>query len=185
MIKVQITSEEKKRCFDFASLIINGGNQYNRFNKSLNVQIVRTYIGKLAEYVFLHFLHSKGVQYDEGDMFEIFEGQENADPHDFIMPNGKTVDIKTASLPFHSRIMVPMSQFHLKKDFYVGIKLNFINTQDRSINPSKINDCILFGYIERSVLEQQPTKSFGEGPCKSYALSDLKPISQLIEGFTP
>lgn len=48
-----------------------------------------------------------------------------------------------------------------------------------------INDCILFGYIERSVLEQQPTKSFGEGPCKSYALSDLKPISQLIEGFTP
>ena len=183
MIPVRVRDEEKKRCLDFARSIIERGDQFNRFNQSKSVQTTRTYVGKLAEYVFLHFLHSHGVHYDVGDMFEIFEGQQNADSYDFITADKKTVDIKTASLPFHKRIMIPISQFHLKKDFYVGIKLNFSCGKDKEIDPMSIQDCIIHGYVERSLLESQPTKNFGEGYCKAYELTQLNSISQLIERF--
>lgn len=182
-MKRTINIEEKERCYEFARQIITGGNQFNRFNQNDNTQINRTYVGKLAEYVFLKFLHEQGIKYDEGDMFEIFEGQENADTYDFVTPLKKTIDIKTASLPFHSRIMVPISQFHLRKDFYVGIKLNFLETKGSTIDPMKINDCEICGYVDRLVLENQPTQFFGEGDCKAYPLTKLKPIETLIKYF--
>jgi hypothetical protein len=179
----QITLEEKNRCLKFATEIIKGGNQFNRFNQNQITQINRTYVGKLAEYVFLHFLNDNGIEYSEGDMFEIFEGQENADTYDFVTGNGKSIDIKTASLPFHKRIMIPISQFHLSKDYYVGIKLNFKNTSGRNINPMDIDSCQICGYIERSVMENQPTQYFGEGNCKAYSLNNLKPINDLLKLF--
>ncbi len=178
-----ITQEEKVRCYEFAREIITGGNQFNRFQQNQNTQINRTYIGKLAEYVFLHLLQEQGIDYAEGDMFEIFAGQENADEHDFITANGHSIDIKTASLPFHKRIMVPITQFHLRKDYYVGIKLNFYNIQGRQINPMDIDNCIIHGYVAREILEQQPTQNFGEGDCKAYFLSQLQPIEQLLGEF--
>lgn len=178
-----ITLEEKTRCLDFATQIIQGGNQYNRFNQNNSTQINRTYVGKLAEYVFLHFLHENNIPYEEGDMFEIFEGQENADTYDFVTITNESIDIKTASLPFHKRIMVPISQFHLRKDFYVGIKLNFKNTSGRSLDPMDIDNCEICGYIERELLEMQPTQFFGEGNCKAFALSSLKPINELLRKF--
>ena len=180
---LKITNEEKTRCLNFANEIIKGGNQFNRFNKSKSTQINRTYVGKLAEYVFLHFLNNNGIEYKEGDMFQIFEGQENADTYDFITPNNKSVDVKTASLPFHKRIMVPSSQFHLRKDFYVGIKLNFNNTEGHNIDPMDIETCQICGYIERSIMERQPSQFFGEGNCKAYSLNDLNPINDLLKLF--
>jgi hypothetical protein len=128
-------------------------------------------------------LKENEIDYDEGDMFEIFEGQENADTYDFVTPCKKSIDIKTASLPFHSRIMVPMSQFHLRKDFYVGIKLNFLNTLGRTIKPMEIENCNIHGFIEREVLEKKPTQYFGEGNCKAYSLASLKPIDNIIQLF--
>jgi hypothetical protein len=182
-MRVKITSEEKERYLNFATEIIHGQNQFNRFNQSVETQIARTYIGKLAEYVFLHFLHSKGVLYYEGDMFQIFQGQENSDTYDFVTIDNESVDIKTASLPFHSRIMIPMSQFHLKKDYYVGIKLNFKTEQGKILDLKAIEDCTIFGYIERLELEMAPVKHFGEGYCKSIELVKLKPIEDLLKKF--
>lgn len=179
----QITTQEKNRCLKFATEIILGGNQFNRFNQNQITQINRTYVGKLAEYVFLKFLNDNGIEYKEGDMFEIFEGQANADTYDFVTSNNKTIDIKTASLPFHKRIMIPSSQFHLRKDFYVGIKLNFRNTSGKNINPMDIDDCNICRYIDRTVMENQPTQYFGEGYCKAYPLKNLKPINNLIKLF--
>jgi hypothetical protein len=176
----KITHEEKTRCLAFAVEIIEGGNQFNRFNQSNNTQIVRTYVGKLAEYVFLHYLNDNNIPYEEGNMFEIFQGAENADTYDFITPNNESIDIKTASLPFHSRIMIPISQFHLRKDFYVGIKLNFLSVENGKIDPMNIESCIICGYIERSILEESPTEFYGEGYCKSISLVNLKPISSLL-----
>jgi hypothetical protein len=182
MITLSVTPEEIDRCYAFAKKIIEGGNQFNRFNQNTSTQINRTYIGKLAEYVFLHYLHSQMIEYAEGDMFEVFEGQENADTCDFLLPNGQSIDIKTASLPFHSRIMAPMSQFHLKKDFYVGIKLNFATEKDEII-PSKISSCILYGYADRAYMEARPVQNFGEGDCKAVSLNKLLPIERLIKGY--
>lgn len=182
MIALSVTREEIDRCYAFAKKIIEGGNQFNRFNQNTNTQINRTYIGKLAEYVFLHFLHSQGIAYAEGDMFQIFEGQENADTYDFLLPNGQSIDIKTASLPFHKRIMAPMSQFHLKKDFYVGIKLNFA-TAGKEILPGQIKDCVLHGYVERAFLENAPVENYGEGNCKAALLSGMKSIEALVNMY--
>lgn len=179
----QITEKEKERCYQFARTIIKGGDQFNRFNQNEKTQINRTYIGKLGEYLFLKMLHANGVNYEEGDMFEIFAGKENADTYDFKTWENKTVDIKTASLPFHQRIMVPLSQFHLKKDYYVGIKLNFYGIENGQIKPALIKDCDFCGYIDRASLEKQPTQHFGEGPCKAFKLKDLKPMEELVELF--
>jgi len=182
-MRVSITEEEKTKCLYFAEVIVTTDNQFNRFNQNIQTQINRTYIGKLAEYVFLHLLHSRGIDYPEGDMFEIFDGEENADDHDFITSKGEGVDIKTASLPFHKRIMIPESQFHLKKDWYVGIKLNFNNIKDRMIDPMDINDATIYGYIDRESLERQPTQNFGEGRCKAYVLNKMRPIEELLKRF--
>lgn len=176
---LQVTDEEKERCFDFAERIIIRGDQYNRFGQTGEIQIHRTYIGKLAEYVFLHFLHSRNIPYQEGDMFEIFAGQENADTYDFLLPNGQSIDIKTASRAFHSRIMIPISQFHLRKDYYVGIKLNFDILYGKIV-PLSIRTCVLHGYIDRRTMELQPTKNFGEGDCKAYRLNQMITIENLI-----
>ena len=182
MITLFITQEEKNRSLNFAKEIINGGNQFDRFNQSNSTQIIRTYVGKLAEYIFLHFLHSRNIVVPEGDMFEIYIGSQNVDACDFVLPNGQSIDIKTASLPFHKRIMVPITQFHLRKDFYVGIKLNF-NTSTKLIDVDNIKTAIIHGYTTRETLETQPTQNFGEGFCKAYPLTSLLNIEQLIKMY--
>ncbi|MBT7556188.1 hypothetical protein HN615_04605 [Candidatus Woesearchaeota archaeon] len=183
MIIRKVTENEKEKCYQFSKDIIEGGNQFNRFNQSLKTQINRTYIGKLAEYVFLNFLKENSVTYDEGGMFEIFSGQANVDNYDFVTKNFETVDIKTASLPFHSRIMIPMDQFHNKKDYYVGVKLHFKNVYEKVISPMNIEKCTLYGYIDRKKLEDRPVENFGEGGCKAYKLNKMLPIGDLLGKF--
>jgi hypothetical protein len=182
MITVNVTEEQKIKCWQFAENIINEGNQFDRFQKSKDIQILRTYVGKLAEYIFYHYIKSKGIDYEIGDMFEIYSGTENVDLYDFVLPSGRTIDIKTASLPFHKRIMIPISQFHLKKDFYVGIKLLF-SVDERIISPMSIRKAIIYGYIDRKSLEERPTENFGEGDCKSFMLTELMDIEHLINYF--
>ena len=133
--------------------------------------------------MFLRYLNSNSKSYDEGDMFEIFQGQQNVDSYDFITKEGYTIDIKTASKPFHKRIMVPIDQLNVKKDIYVGIKLNFSSMNGPYINLYDINDCKIFGYIKYSLLIQQPTENFGEGPCKSIQLNQLEPPETLLKLF--
>jgi hypothetical protein len=184
MININIKSEEIHRSYQFAKDIIEQNNQYNRFDKSMQTQINRTYIGKLAEYVFLHYLQELGKDVEEGDMFKIYDGAENADDADFTLKDGRTIDIKTASLPFHQRIMIPISQLHLKKDIYVGIKLNFLDTDRYGIlNYTKIENASIYGYIEREIIAATPTQNFGEGDCKAYLLNNLKTINNIIQGF--
>jgi hypothetical protein len=183
MVERKINQLQAKKCHEFATKIITESNQYNRFNKSTDIQIIRTYVGKLAEVVFLEYLLELGVDAEEGDMFEIFAGAENADGFDFTLPNGQTIDIKTASLPFHSRIMVPITQFHLKKDYYVGIKLYFTTLNIQEILEFKIDKAVIFGYATRQEFEQMPTANYGEGNCKAISLNALHPISELIKKF--
>ena len=124
MINIAISKKDINKCFNFSKAIIQTNNQFNRFHKSQQIQIERTFIGKIAEYIFLKFLRNNGVNYPEGDMFDIFEGKENVDSFDFITMSGNTVDIKTASKTFHKRIMIPISQWHLEKNYYVGIRIH-------------------------------------------------------------
>lgn len=180
-VLISITDEEKQRCHEFSTKIITSENQYNRFSQSTDVQILRTYIGKLAEYVFLHYLHRQGIPYPEGDMFSIFSGQTNVDDFDFATRQQETVDIKTASRSFHRRIMIPLDQYKaMPKDYYVGIKLNFIEERGM-IKPFNIENCALYGYTTRVLLDSNNVENYGEGNCKAIELSNLHDINTLIE----
>jgi hypothetical protein len=117
-------------------------------------------------------------------MFEIFEGQTNVDSFDFKTKNRETVDIKTASKSFHKRIMVPISQWKLEKNYYVGIKIETnIEMNSNEIIIDSINGAILYGYCTRSQIGQSKTMSFGEGPCKHYLLDKLDDIDILLDEF--
>ncbi|MFW6015672.1 MAG: hypothetical protein ACOCRK_04485 [bacterium] len=181
---VNINQEVIKRCYDFANEIINTNNQYNRLPATIDRRIERTFVGKLAEYSFLLFLKEEGINYPEGDMFQIFNGQENVDNYDFITNNGNAVDIKSASKPNHRRIMVPIDQFNnIPKDYYVGIKLNTEVTDDDKIIINSIQSARIYGYCTYQSLQQTHTRSFGEGPCKHMYLNRLHNIYDLIRMF--
>lgn len=183
MVEIKVTMKQKQRCYNFAKEIIEGNNQFNRFAQSNLTQINRTYIGKLAELIFFDYIKSLGIKINEGDMFKIYEGQKNVDAYDFVLPNNKTIDIKTASLPFHKRIMIPIDQFiSLKKDYYVGIRLNF-SAIDKKIEPFSIETAIIYGYTTRKILEKKQTSNFGEGNCKAIELTELKDINYIINLF--
>ena len=183
MIRQPIDAAAVERCLTFAKEIIGQGDQYNRFRQTADVQIDRTFVGKLGEYAFLLYLHASGIPYEEGDMFEIFPGQENADTFDFETTDGESVDIKTASKPFHQRIMVPDSQFHLEKDYYVGIKLNFQMKTQRDIIRNSVDTAEIYGYCVRNYLANRASRNFGEGSCKYALLIELQPIDRLIRLF--
>jgi hypothetical protein len=181
---LNVSKNDRNKCLDFSKKIIQTQNQYNRFDKTLYTQIERTFIGKLAEYLFYKFLIEKGINYPVGDMFEIFEGQTNVDSFDFKTKNGETVDIKTASKSFHKRIMVPISQWKLEKDYYVGIKIETnIEINSNKIKIDSINEAILYGYCTRSQIGKSIIMSFGEGPCKHYLLDKLDDIDIILDKF--
>ena len=77
-----------------------------------------------------------------------------------------------------------MSQFHLKKDVYVGIKLNFNNVVNNTIIPLDIDNCTIHGYVKRQVLDERPVEYFGEGNCKAVLLTELNNVEQLLKMFT-
>ncbi|GAB6100648.1 hypothetical protein JCM16358_25270 [Halanaerocella petrolearia] len=184
MPTVLITSEMRKKAHNFASNIISGGNQYDRLPTTINERIGRTFAGKLAEYAFLHYLRSQEINYSEGDMFEVFEGQENVDGFDFETDNGRTIDIKCASKPFHSRIMVPIDQFNsIPKDYYIGIKLHSKLSDKGRILTNSITKATISGYCTYKELDQVTTKSFGEGACKHKRLDELNDIETIINMF--
>lgn len=184
MVQVEITREMIERCYNFSADIILGGNQYNRLPAIVDVRIERTFVGKLAEYVFLNYMRNRGINYDEGDMFEIFEGQQNVDGYDFETTNGSTVDIKSASKPFHSRIMIPIDQFeNIPKDYYVGIKIHTELSQNGLIKIDSIKNATIYGYCEYEYLERFDTENYGEGPCKAIKLNRLMNIESLVRMF--
>lgn len=185
MLVVKITPAMRERAFNFASQIIRDGNQYNRLPTSIKKRIERTFVGKLAEYVFLIYLRRQGINYPEGDMFTIYPGERNVDGYDFITNNSETVDIKSAYKNYHRRIMVPIDQFeNIPKNYYVGIK--FVNT-DLSNNGLVLRDSInqarIYGFCTYDVLRKRPTEDYGEGLCKAIELDKLDNIDVLVNMF--
>lgn len=194
--KVDITSDMREKSWIFAEKIIIGDNQYNRLlpaevkdDKELAdlIRIQRTYVGKLAECIFLQYLQDNGVNYDDTGMFDIWEGQINVDKYDFITKNNKKVDVKAAYRSNHYNLVINREQFENDaKDFYVGIKLNAKDSpvdKKNLIIPDSITIGQIFGYAERSFLERLDYHNLGESDCKKYPLKRLLNIKRLIKLF--
>lgn len=190
--EVEVTDEMKEFCWDFSTRIILGRNQLDRLSPSWTndnelknlIRIQRTYAGKIGELCFLILLASKNIETEHDDMFEIFAGQENTDSYDFTTFDGRTIDVKAAFRPSHRKLVVNLTQLiNIPKDFYVGVKLNAIDSDrdNKVIDDKSITKVTIYGYEERESLCNLPNSNLGEADCKNKNLEELLSIDRLIE----
>ena len=126
-------------------------------------------IGKLGEIAFAKFLGENGKSLaGSEDMFTVWDDTHEVDTMDFQTSDGKTIDVKTASESYHTRILVPYDQYqNQRKDYYVGVR----------IFAGEVTAEVL-GFAAWAELEP-----FGGGDYPAYArsLDLLHPISELID----
>lgn len=164
---IQFSDTDVAKAQDFAA----SGSQhtYNRRGVSPEEQQRDVFIGKLGEIAFAKFLaeHGKALTGSE-DMFTVWADTRTVDNMDFQTTDGKTVDVKTASEAYHTRILVPHDQYtNQPKDYYVGVRIH----QDRK--SATIEGFATHGQLRRTGVGHYP--NFG------IALSELQPIALLIE----
>lgn len=185
---VQITEEMRRRCYEFSREIVLQENQYNRIDAPTRVRIERTYVGKIAEYAVLNFLRSKGIPCNEGNMFVIIPGETNADTFDFELDNGQTIDVKCASKPNHSRIMIPCDQLkNHPKDFYIGVKLLNVRLYYEDgielIDFNSVQLAEVIGYCTYDDVIKMKNGNW-QFPCKWTYLNNLRRIEELLPLFS-
>ena len=57
-------------------------------------------------------------------MFTAWSDTYRVDTTDFQTSDGKSIDIKTASENYHTRILVPYDQYkNQRKDYYIGVRI--------------------------------------------------------------
>ena len=142
---------------------------FNRRGVSQQEQERDIRIGKLGEIALARLLAERGKALrGAGDMFTVWNDTHAVDNMDFQTTTGETVDVKTASLAYHTRILVPYDQFlNQPKRYYVGVR---IHPDGRSAT--------LEGYAAHRQLA--PT-GVGRYPNYGIALSELQPICELLD----
>jgi len=101
-------------------------------------------------------------------MFTVWQDIYEVDTMDFQTADGKTIDIKTASERYHTRILVPHDQYRRqRKDYYVGVRI-FAGEQTAEV--------IGFAAYQELI-------PFGRGDYPAYAreLQLLHPITELLK----
>lgn len=164
---IEFTRNEIASAADFAKR--SAATTYNRRRESPTRHERNSRIGKLGEIAFAKFLRINGKALTGSeDMFTVWEDIYKVDRMDFQTSDGKTIDIKTASENFHTRILVPHDQYRQQqKDYYVGVRI---------FQGEKTAEVI--GYAMYAELEP-----FGGGDYPAYArsLNVLHPISDLLD----
>ena len=164
---IEFTADEIESATEFAKR--SAPTTYNR-RSELPVRHERnSRIGKLGEIAFAKFLRENGKEVSGSeDMFTVWDDIYKVDRMDFQTSDGKTIDIKTASESYHTRILVPHDQYRQQqKDYYVGVRI-FAGEVTAEV----------IGFAAWGELEP-----FGGGDYPAYArkLDSLHPISELLE----
>ena len=196
--EVDVTQAMRDQALAFAAKIKLGNNQFSRLLPAtlertpdnilriLKLEIQRTYVGKLGELVLLSFLTENGIDCDTGEMFTIYDGQENTDSYDFMTNSGLSVDVKTGFRSNHTRLLVNRDQFERNpKELYVGVKLNGqdIPGDDKLIDWDSVQTAVIKGYAEKTYLERVQYRDFGEGLAKGLTYNRLMGIERLLSYF--
>ena len=151
---------------------------YRRLTRSVNDEkhLRRIRVGKYGELAFQRFLEKNGRQpLGAEDMFTVWPGTGNVDALDFKTVDGRTVDVKTASESYHSRIIVPRDQFlNQPKDYYVGVRIDLAGPW-----------ADIKGYATRADMMIEPVRDWSEGLANARNLRDLRPIAGLLAQFPP
>ena len=164
---IEFTRNEIERATDFAKQF--APTTYNRRDE-LPVRWERNYrISKLGEIAFARFLRANGKMIlGNEDMFTVWSNTHRVDAMDFQTSDGKSIDIKTVSESYHTRILVPYDQHrNQRKDYYVGVRI-FAGDVTAEV----------IGFAAWEELEP-----FGGSDYPTYAreLSLLHPISELLD----
>jgi len=126
-MKYVIKKEDAEKCLNFAEASRGSTWDYSsnaEKNKDSN-RIIEIYIGKLGEMGFKYFLESVGIVPNCPEMFKIYEQKEKRDYTDFVMPNGKKIDVKSTR-----GWGIGGNPKHLNdQHYYVGVKVE-INEDD-------------------------------------------------------
>lgn len=193
--EMDITPLMKKLALDFSTDIVIGNNQYNRLlpaeaeriDDQIKIRIQRTYMGKLAELAFADFLIERGIQFSTSGMFQIYQGQENVDEYDFVSSTGDKIDIKCGFRSIHRLLAINTDQFDSDnhKDYYVAIKLNAIDTNERLrlVDLNSVTHAQILGYAEYQYLLNAEIRDLGEGPARILDYSRLLGIDRLLRVF--
>lgn len=194
LIGVYITDEMIDKAYDFSEKIIKSNNQYSRMMQTGitnsadkdKIRINRTFVGKLGELCFFEFLKAKGVYVDIDGMFDIFEGQTNVDEYDLKLPNGKTIEIKSAVFKNHNNLVVPIDQFNnMPKSFYVGVKFEcpLQGNNYMFIEKNTFKKATIEGFCTYDDLAKNKTINLGEFDCKARRFEYLTDIQKLVDMF--
>ena len=164
---ITFTRNDIERAAEFARR--SAPTTYNRRRESPERHERNTRIGKLGEIAFAKFLSANGKALSGSeDMFTVWSDTHRVDEMDFLTSDGKTIDVKTASESFHTRILVPHDQYRRQpKDYYVGVRIFSGETTAEII-----------GFAAWAELTP-----FGRGDYPAYArdLNSLHPINELLE----
>ncbi|MCM1101111.1 MAG: hypothetical protein NC398_06975 [Acetatifactor muris] len=195
---VDIDDAMKAQAMDFARKLILTDNQYSRLlpkevreggdqNVKAQIEIQRTYMGKLGELAFVRLLRESGRAVDVGDMFTIYEGQTHVDAFDFKTATGHSVDVKTGFRDIHKRLLVNVEQFdRIPKDYYVGVKVYALDRDPELtlVDWNQITKADIFGYAEHAYMKNYAEiRDFGEGPARWLYYNRLLGIDRLIAEF--
>ena len=164
---ITFTRDDITRATEFARR--SAPTTYNRRGESPERHERNSRIGKLGEIAFAKFLRENGKELTGSEeMFTVWEDIYEVDKMDFQTSDGKTIDVKTASESFHTRILVPHDQYRRqRKDYYVGVRI-FPGEETAEV----------IGFAEWAELEP-----FGRGDYPAYArsLNLLHPINTLLD----
>ena len=120
---IEFTADEIAKATEFGQK--SAASIFNRRGKSMVRHQRNNRIGKLGEIAFARFLTDNGkALLGSEDMFTVWDNIYKVDRMDFQTSDGKTIDVKTASENYHTRILVPYDQYqNQRKDFYVGVRI--------------------------------------------------------------
>ena len=126
-------------------------------------------VGKLGELAWLRYLQGNGKAVQGAELMFV----NTPDAKDFATGSGASIDIKTASKPYHQRILVPKDQFEDDpKDYYVGVGMD-----------EETPRATILGYATRADLSaggarKRPGYTY---PAYDVELRNLRPITDLME----
>lgn len=143
---------------------------HNRRSVSSPEQARDNRIGKLGEIAFGIFLEEHGKKrLGDEDMFTVWSGTRRVDKKDFETADGETIDVKTASKSFHTRILVPKDQYeNQQKHYYVGVRIS----EDEMTGE-------IMGYAIHGELELFERARYH--PAYAIELNNLHPIDELLD----
>lgn len=167
---IEFTITDKEQAQFYAEKVAD--RMLDRRNVGYEVQVRDIRIGTLGEIAFYKYLEILNkIPLGAESMFSILEDEFAHNNYDFRTSQGATIDIKTASLSYHTRILVPQDQYNnLPKDYYVGVRIS----EDEQT-------AIVIGYARHNELRFFDRAT--DHPAYAISLNRLHPIEELANLF--